>query len=79
MIDVLYKIRLLSKHLCLQPFSSKDSVSLLFAKFTISKFRSLVRWKIHFKHLFWLQKHNMFIVCLERQLYSVLLGNSKKS
>ena len=71
--------RLLSKHFRLQPFFPKDSVSLLFAKFTVSKFRSPVRRKMHFSHFFWLQKHSLHIVCLERQPYRVLLGNLKKS
>ena len=33
------------------------------------KFRSPDCWKMHFRHSFWLQKHSLFIVCLQRQQF----------
>ena len=59
--------RLLPTHFCLQPFFYKDSVSLLLA--SISMFRFPVSSSMHFCNYFWLQKHSLYVVCLERQKF----------
>ena len=35
------------------------------------KFRSVDCWKLHFRHSFWLQKHSLYIICLQQQQFSL--------